>query len=388
MAARPTESEVPVPKFANLTDLASAAVGGKILFSTDDWFASADNMLKTNEPEWREGVYTEYGKWMDGWESARKRTVGHDWCILRLGVPGTIQGFEVNTAFFTGNYAPMISIQAAGGIDEPLALQRWYSAMGNRATQEDYDVTATLKSEDWETLLPKTKLGPGYKGVNRFFFAVASQQRWTHLRVNIFPDGGVARLRVYGLAHPTFAHLRAGQTADLAAVENGGLAVSWSDNHFGHPRNLVGPGRGVGMFDGWETARRKDRPAVLLPGTDGHLQFVGSEWSVIQLGTRGVVVKLEVDTAHFKGNYPESCMIEGCQAKTWPTSMVGPQSAQMQAMGPWRVLVPRTKLSANSRHFFSVQPGEPVSHIRLTMFPDGGISRLRVHCLLPAQASL
>eukprot|EP00048_Salpingoeca_helianthica_P001390 m.48911 g.48911 ORF g.48911 m.48911 type:complete len:388 (-) comp11430_c2_seq1:66-1229(-) len=378
MATPPTASQASAaPKFADLTDLAAEKVGGKILFSTDDWFAPAHNMLKDGEPEWKEGVYTECGKWMDGWETARKRTAGHDWCIIKLGIAGTIEGLEVNTAYFTGNYAPKISIQAAKSIS-PLRYQ-WQSVMGNRAGPEDYAAIAELNSEAWETILPPTPLGPGYKDVCKFFFPVTSATAWGYLRVNIFPDGGVARLRVYGQAKVDLTPATRAGTIDLAAVENGGLAVSWSDNHYGHPRNLLNPGRGVGMFDGWETARRKDRPPVLLPGSDDHLQFVGSEWTIVQLGAPGVVARIGVDTAHFKGNYPESCLIEGCSAPRWTTAQVGPRAAAAASMGPWTVLLPRTKLGPHQRHNFEVAAGPAVTHIRITIFPDGGVSRLRIY---------
>jgi allantoicase len=189
-------------------------------------------------------------------------------------------------------------------------------------------------------------------------FAITSDRRWTHLRFKIFPDGGVARLRVYGEVTPDWNRLKQiGGEIDLAAVENGGVVLTCSDMFFGHRHNLIMPGRALNMSDGWETKRRRG------PGHD---------WTIIKLGTPGHIKRLEVDTAWFKGNFPESCSLEAYDAVAMPIENFHEAD--------WKPVLPRTKLQAHTRHFFDdLLEGGRASHVRFNIFPDGGVSRLRVY---------
>jgi allantoicase len=324
--------------FTELIDLAAERLGGAVLVANDEFFAPKENLLKASAPIFIEGKYTDLGKWMDGWETRRRRTPGYDWCIVRLGLPGIIRGLIVDTSFFRGNYPEQCSLEAVT-IDGQPFLE-----------------TLSDESVPWTEILQPTSL----RGDTQNSFAIDHAERATHLRLKIFPDGGVARLRVYGAVVPDWATLkRSGGEIDLAAVENGGLVLSCSDMFFGHRHNLIMPGRAANMSDGWETKRRRG------PGHD---------WVIIKLGAAGKIRRLEVDTSYFKGNFPESCSLEACRAET-SSATVTNQSAS------WKGVLPRTRLQAHTRHFFAdeiLDVGE-VTHVRFNIFPDGGVSRLRVY---------
>lgn len=316
-----------------LVDLASERVGGRVLLANDEFFAPGENLIKPGRGIFIPDKYTDCGKWMDGWETRRRRTPGNDWCIVRLGLPGVIRLADIDTNHFLGNHPPHASIDA-------IALEG--------AVPPGADAADRLP---WQEILRKSPLNPGSQNC----FAVSDGRRWTHVRLNIYPDGGVARLRVYGDVVPDWSRCKAGELVDLAAVENGGVALQCSDMFFGPMNNLLMPGRAANMGDGWETKRRRG------PGFD---------WIIVRLGTPGVVGKIEVDTNHFKGNFPDRCSIEGCLAPGEPA----------ERLTGWKPLLPETKLLADTRHFFEselLDPG-PVSHVRLNIFPDGGVSRLRV----------
>jgi allantoicase len=322
-------------EFTELVDLAAEQLGGAVLVANDEFFAPKENLLKPGTPIFIEGKYTDLGKWMDGWETRRRRTPGFDWCIIRLGLPGKIRGVVVDTSFFRGNYPEQCSIEGC--------------AIDGQPTVED------LTGEDirWTEILRVSEL----QGDSQNPFAIHNEQRFTHLRLKIYPDGGVARLRVFGEVAPDWPTLeRRGGEIDLAAVEHGGLVLSCSDMFFGHRHNLIMPGRAANMSDGWETKRRRG------PGHD---------WVIIKLGKPGRVQRLEVDTAFFKGNFPESCSLEVCSSS---------DDSDIESTD-WVPLLPRTKLQAHTRHFFEAELLEAaaVSHARFNIFPDGGVSRLRVY---------
>ncbi|MEO8679217.1 MAG: allantoicase [Vicinamibacterales bacterium] len=317
------------PPFLILPDLAAARVGGRAIATNDDFFASKANLVKDDPAIFIPGKYTPRGKWMDGWESRRRRTPGHDWCVVALGMRGRIAGVNLDTHYFTGNFPSHASIES---IDTTKAIKR-----------KDYGVEGL----PWTPLLAKVELG----GDRDNFFAVDNVRPWTHLRLNIFPDGGVARLRVHGEVEVDWRRVAPrGRAVDLASVEHGGIVLEVSDMHYGAKGNMLMPGRARNMGDGWETRRRRG------PGFD---------WAVIRLGHAGMVSKIEIDTNHFKGNYPDSASIEGRLARS----------------EEWRVLLPQTRLKPHHRHFFSkqLQRVGAISHVRLNIFPDGGVSRLRVH---------
>jgi allantoicase len=314
-------------------DLAGDRLGGAVIAANDEFFAPKENLIRAAPPVWRDGEYTERGKWMDGWETRRRRTPGHDWCIIRLGRPGRVHGVVVDTAFFTGNYPESCSIDGCA-IDEVAAESRL-----------DHDAA-------WHEVLPRSPL----RGNDRNAFDVRQQRRLTHLRLNIFPDGGVARLRVHGTVLPDWERiLRAGGEVDLAAVEHGGTISGCSDMHYGNPLNMLMPGQPLGMHDGWETKRRR------VPG---------NEWVVIRLGVPGDIRRAVVDTSYFRGNAPGACALEAC---TTGDDVPGEHAG-------WRPLLPRTPLRPHAVHDF-VDPllnVGVVTHVRLNVFPDGGVARLRL----------
>jgi allantoicase len=325
--------------FTELVDLAQERLGGAVLAANDEFFAPKENLLKASQPVFIEGKYTDLGKWMDGWESRRRRTPGYDWCIIRLGLPGRIRGVVVDTSHFKGNYPEHCSIEAC-------------------TVEGHADATlATDSSIEWTEILPVSKL----QGDSLNPFEVADERRFTHLRFKIYPDGGVARLRVYGEVLPDWKRLAArGGEIDLAAVEHGGLVLSCSDMFFGHRHNLIMPGRAQNMSDGWETKRRRG------PGHD---------WTIIRLGTRGLIRRIEIDTAHFKGNFPESCSLEGRDVAEG-----GPEDEASAASPGWQEILRRTPLQAHTRHYFEDELKDvgPITHLRFNIYPDGGVSRLRV----------
>ncbi|XP_007671078.1 probable allantoicase isoform X1 [Ornithorhynchus anatinus] len=380
------------PSFLRFTDLASENVGGKVLFATDDFFAPAENLLKSRGPEFKADEFTEFGKWMDGWETRRKRIPGHDWCLIQLGIPGIIHGFEADTAFFTGNYAPHLSVQAACLRPEeiPEIAPRGIE-IGTAATNEELESIERLKSDNWRLLVPMAKLKPGYVGKSQNYFPVNSQQRWTHLRLNIYPDGGIARFKVYGFGQRDWATVEPNELYDLVAMENGGACVGFSNAHFGHPKNIIGVGRSKSMADGWETARRLDRPPILKRDGEGALLMPGSEWSIFRLAHPGIITQIEIDTNHFKGNFPDTCRLDGCVLNAQEEEDGVVRRWEVKRNLNWQPLLSVTKLSAHKRHFFdgrSLRLRDVITHVKLTIAPDGGVSRLRLwgftRPLLPA----
>jgi allantoicase len=326
-----------VSGFTELADLLSARVGGKVLVANDEFFAAKDNLVKPGRGVFVPDQFTARGKWMDGWETRRRRTPGHDWCILRLGMPGTIRGVDVDTNHFVGNHPERASLDAC---------------LKPRAASGQ---TLASPKTAWTEILPASVL----RGGSQNLFAIESDRVFSHVRLNIFPDGGVARLRVYGEVRVDAAALaRAGRRLDLAAIGNGGLVLAASDMHFGSKDNLIMPGRSRNMGDGWETKRRRG------PGHD---------WLILRLGARGLVERIEVDTNHFKGNYPESASLEAADAAGASLETLRGESFA------WREVLPRTRLRAHHRHFFAPASKGPFTHVRFRIFPDGGVSRLRLH---------
>jgi allantoicase len=324
--------------FTDLIDLAAERVGGAALLANDEFFAPKENLLKASAPEWREGAYTERGKWMDGWETRRRRAPGYDWCIVRLGIPGVVRGVVVDTSYFRGNYPESCSVDAAAIDGVPELTQLIDDTLGPA----------------WVQIVPRSPL----QGDTRNLFPVQHDARVTHLRLNIFPDGGVARLRVYGEGRLDRRMLDAGSEIDLAAAEQGGLVLVCSDMFFGHRHNLIMPGRSTHMGDGWETKRRR---------SEGH------DWTIVRLASRGTLHRVEIDTDHFKGNAPASCMLETCDVEGASVdSLVEPARE-------WRVLLPQTPLQPHARHrFVELAHWAPATHARLSIYPDGGIARLRL----------
>ena len=322
------------PAFAQLTDLAAERLGGKVLYATDDFFAEKENLIKKGRGIFIIDAYTDRGKWMDGWESRRKRTPGHDWAIVQLATPGKIAGFDIDTNFFLGNHPPHASVEAIY-LEDASAITDW-------------------EILPWEEILEKSHLDAGSQN----FYECKSEKLFTHLRLHIYPDGGVARFRVYGTVFKNWDAIATNEIIELVAAINGGQAVACNDMFFSAMSNLIMPGRGINMGDGWETKRNR------TPNN--------RDWVILQLATIGTINKILVDTCHFKGNYPDRCSIEGCLL----AEGANPSEESIQ----WTTLLPEQKLSADTEHEFEKEiiNKVPFSHIRLNIFPDGGISRLRL----------
>ncbi|AJD42092.1 allantoicase [Rhizobium sp. SEMIA 4085] len=331
-------SNASLPSFANgAINLASARLGARGLYATDEFFAPLERMLQDVPASFDADLYDDNGKYMDGWESRRKRVPGHDWAIVKLAMPGRIFGFDVDTSYFTGNYPPHCSIDAV--------------------FVDDGDPTdATV----WTEILAKSPLGPS---AHHFFENAGKEKIWTHLRLHIYPDGGVARLRVYGSAYFDWSKVGASEEVDLGYIFNGAKSLAWSDAHYGHPDKMLGPGRGINMGDGWETKRRRG------PGHD---------WAVIRLGHPGTIKRVIVDTAFFKGNFPDTCELLGAYLPDLGDTLSEVDTA---ASENWKPILTRTKLQMDHIHEYgadAIADIGPVTHVRIAMHPDGGIMRLRL----------
>jgi allantoicase len=313
-----------------LINLASARLGAVAMQCSDDFFADKSRMLSDSEPVFIEGKYDDNGKWMDGWESRRKRGPGHDWCLVRLARVGHLDEIEIDTRHFTGNYAPAASVQAClSNDDQPGEDAAWHEIVA---------ITPLI-------------------GNDRRRVVVSESGPFSHIRLQIHPDGGVARLRVLG--RPLLEFSGSSEAIDLAASLNGGVALACNNAHFGSMHNLLAPGRGINMGDGWETRRRRQ------PGHD---------WVIIQLGCAGTIERVEIDTAHFKGNYPDRCSMQAALVE-------GPHPDSIAARSLyWAPLLAEHKLEADRTHVFKdalLDVGR-VNCVRLNIHPDGGVSRLRV----------
>lgn len=326
------------PEFTQLTDLAAEKLGGKTLLCSDDFFAEKENLIKPGRGIFIADKYTDRGKWMDGWESRRKRTEGHDWCIVQLATSGSIYGVDIDTNHFLGNHPPHASIEAAN------------------IQTTNADTGVDLDKMEWKEILPTSSLEPGAQN----FFEITDHHIYTHIKLNIYPDGGVARLKVYGEVIKDWSTVTPEETVNLAAATNGAKAILCNDMFFSHMENLLLPGRGANMGDGWETKRNR------TPGN--------RDWVIIRLAHKGVIERILVDTCHFKGNYPDSCLIEGCNINRAEENRLAAQDF------PWTIILPPSKLDADFEHYFekTIVSQEEFTHIKLSIFPDGGVSRLKL----------
>ena len=313
-------------------NLAQPRLGSEVTYATDDFFADKARLIDPAEPQFIPGKYDEHGKWMDGWESRRKRTDGHDWCVVRLGVPGLVAGFEIDTRHFTGNYPPGAEIEVCrSGEAVPDDAAGWTKVTGRLALNGD----------------------------DRAYVPIEHHEPVTHVRLNIFPDGGVARLRVWGKVAKDWSAVDPDERVDLLAMENGGRGIIANDEHYGSIENLTAPGRGVNMGDGWETRRRRE---------------AGHDWAVLELGASGIIDEVVIDTAHFKGNYPDRCFLQAA------TEASGSPQEIASASESWPLLLSEVKLEADTIHSFREDLADlgAVRFVRLNIIPDGGVSRLRL----------
>jgi allantoicase len=310
--------------FRQLPDLALRTLGGGVVWANDESFAARENLITPGPAVFDAGTFGHKGKVYDGWETRRRREPGHDEAIVRLGAPGFVRGVVVDTSWFTGNYPPEVAVDGLEVDGHPM-------------------VADLLADDGWTPLLARTAVA----GDTENEFDVTSDRRVTHVRLRIFPDGGVARLRVHGEALPDPRLLDALGTVDLAAIENGGRVVGCSDIFYSSPGNLLVPGPPRSMGEGWETARRRDD---------------GNDWVEVALAAESVVAVAEVDTSYFLHNAPGWAMLRGRAGD-----------------GTWFDLVPRTPLQPDTRHRFVLDAAPAATRVRLDIFPDGGMARLRLH---------
>ncbi|KAI0823719.1 allantoicase [Trametes gibbosa] len=329
-------TQIPLEKFketfATAIELSSVALGGQIISVSDQFFAEAFHLLQVEPAPSLKGQFGPKGALFSGWES-RRHNPTYDWCIIKLGTTGSISGFDVDTSHFNGNEAPQVSIDVL------------YSA--------DDLPPPKLDDPRWEELLPKVNLGPS----SRHLFTVPPSKGVNYVKLNMYPDGGIARFRVYGLVAPIFP-ADTSAVFDLAHTFSGGRVVYTSDQHFGVGSNLILPGRGKDMGDGWETKRSRAK---------GH-----KDWAIIKLGDAGFLSEVEIDTAHFKGNFPESCELHALHSE----DLVPTETPEKL----WTLILPRTKLGPHRRHFLQLEnvEGKAYTHVKITIYPDGGIKRVRV----------
>ena len=314
---------------SNYVNLADERLGAQTLSCSDEFFAPSSRLLNSAAAVFHPGRYDEHGQYMEGWETRRKRVAGHDWCIIKLGLAGKIVGVDIDTSHFTGNYPVAASLDAC-------------------------DVKEGDNPDHWQEILPAVTLGPSA----HHFHGIQSDGYWTHVRLNIYPDGGIARLRIYGIVQ--LPEYKFKEELDLLALENGGRAIAASNEHYGNPWALLRPGRGINMGDGWETRRRR------VPG---------NEWCILALGKRGRISRIVLDTAHYKGNYPDRCVIQAADVTIDHNKSIITQSMF------WQTLLLEQKLTMDAIHTFEneqINDLGPITHVRVNIIPDGGLSRVRL----------
>ncbi|WP_116048281.1 allantoicase [Amycolatopsis palatopharyngis] len=315
------------PEWTTEPDLASRRFGGTVMWATDELFAEKENLVNPWTPRHQPETFGPKGQLYDGWETRRRREPGDDSALIRLGIPGVLSGVVVDTAYFKGNYPPEVSVAACA--------------------VEGYPSPDELSEQDWTVLVDRAAV----RGDTENFFPVASDRRFTHVRLTMHPDGGVARLRAHGTAVPDPALLDPA-ALDLAALENGGRIAGCSNMFYSSPDNMLAPGLAAHQAEGWETARRRDD---------------GNDWAIVRLAGAGVVRFADVDTGNLRGNAPGWFSLSG-----------GTASDGSDIPDSWFELLPRTRLQPDTRHRFAVAADQEVTHVRLDIFPDGGVARLRL----------
>ncbi len=317
-------------KFSDTVNLAEPKFGSRVIYKTDQFFGAANKILNSQKPIFKEGVYDNHGKWMDGWETRRKRKNGHDFLIIKLGRPGKIYNVDIDTSFFSGNQPAQASLQACFSKKNP------------------------TKNTNWKTILKKKRLCPD----QNHNFKIKNHSTFNFIKLNIFPDGGIARLRLNGKVDLEKINLK-GKNVNLSSILNGSTILGCNNEHFGKAENVLSPGVGVNMGDGWETRRSRGK---------------NFDWIIIKFGMSGIINKLEIDTHHFKGNYPNSFSV---QSALIPNKVKSKKIASKSKK--WMILLGKTKLKPHKKHSFKSKASNKnkVNCLRINIFPDGGISRIR-----------
>jgi allantoicase len=315
-----------------MIDLAQSRLGSKIVFKTDEFFASANRIINPLPTVFKEGVFDAHGKWMDGWETRRKRKKGHDYLIIKLGKPGIISKVDIDTSYFNGNQPTEISLEACFSIDNiPNKKIKWNKILNNKKT----------------------------KANSHHFFKIKSKSIYSHVKLNIFPDGGVARLRIYGSID--INKVKFGKKIiNLTSVLNGASIIACNNEHFGKAENILAPGVGKNMGDGWETRRSRGK---------------NFDWLILKCATAGKVKKIQIDTHHFKGNYPDTCTLQAALI----TKSKSPKAIVANSK-KWKFLLSKVKLKAHKKHNFqnTLMKNTKINYVKINIFPDGGISRIRL----------
>ena len=313
-----------------MINLADPRLGSKVIFKTDDFFASANRIINPNPPIFKDGVFDTHGKWMDGWETRRRRKKGFDYLIIKLGKPGRIFSVDIDTTHFSGNQPKYASLEAC---------------------QNNKKLNSNSK---WSKILNYKKLGPN----KNHKFSIKNKSIFTHVKLNIYPDGGVARLRLYGEVETKNIDYGS-KTVNLTSMLNGASIVGCNNEHFGRAENVLSPGKGKNMGDGWETRRSRGK---------------NSDWLIIKMGRTGKINKIEIDTHHFKGNYPDRCSVQG----TFIPKKLS-NSSIVKKSKKWKTLINKAKLHPHKKHNFKFKTPKTnkVNYIRINIYPDGGISRIR-----------
>lgn len=327
------------------SDLINKALGSRIISFSDEWFAAAENLTTPTPPIRKPGVFVFSGAWYDGWETRRHNTEEFDWVVIRLGVAsGRVKGVEIDTFAFNGNHAPEVAVQGVfvGGEEEEEEVKK----------AEFWDGG---KKRGVDTILARQECGPSQR--HGWLLPALTEKAYTHVRLQMFPDGGIARFRLFGQVVPVLPQ-DVNEVFDLAATVNGGVAVSCSDQHFGTKDNLLLPGRGVDMGDGWETKRSRGE----------HV-----DWTIIKLGIPGLIEKIVVDTAHFRGNFPQKVQVFAAPAAENTPSADGSEWVE--------VLTPQ-KTGPDKEHEYTKQElsqiDQAYGYVKLVIIPDGGVKRIRV----------
>ncbi len=313
-----------------LIDLAQPRLGSRVIYKTDDFFAPANRIINPSPPVFKEGLFNKNGKWMDGWESRRKRISGHDYIILKLGKPGKISKIDVDTSHFNGNQPAMVSIEGANSNSNNINQLKWQSLLSKKKTKSD----------------------------SHHYFFVNSKKIFTHIKFNIFPDGGVARLRLYGSIAKSNKYKN--KKINLGSLLEGASVIACNNEHFGKAENILAPGKARNMGDGWETRRRRGK---------------GNDWLILNSIDGKEIDKIEISTHHFKGNFPSHCSLQAAYLSSSKSS-----KQIVNSSIKWKYLLKNTKLLANKIHVFKnvLMKKEKINYIKINIFPDGGISRFKI----------
>ena len=313
-----------------MIDLAQARLGSKVVYKTDEFFAEADRIISSNRPVFLKDKFDKHGKWMDGWETRRRRSKGYDYLIIRLGKIGKISQINIDTTHFNGNQPDYASLQAC------------YCKKN-----------IPSRKVKWKTVLSKKKIKPNVHNI----FNVKNDSVFSHIKLNIFPDGGVARLRLFGKILPRLNYKK---IINLSSLLNGASIVACNNEHFGKAENILAPGTAKNMGDGWETRRSRGN---------------NFDWLIFKCGLAGKIQKIQIDTHHFKGNYPDMCSLQAA----YLNGKISNKSIINQSK-KWKLLLNKIKLHPHKKHNFKnkLMRKKKINYVRINIFPDGGISRIRL----------